>query len=835
MLSVEKGNMVQFTRYVGIALFVLALALYSQTITHDFAWDDQLVITQNTVTLQGLSGIKDIWTSYAYLEGREIYRPIPQTIHAILWELFPEQTIPFHAVQILVYALCCLSLLYLFRRMFPKMPPFVLWLSVLVFIFMPVHVEVVANIKSLDELLAALFSILAFIFIHPRTKKRRLFSLLFIVLALLSKISTITLIPLWVFGIFHQEINSAVQGIKPKLQNLNYPPIVSFVLLTSALFCFYELDSNLPGVYLSLAALPLILKTQNRHLRFVLFIAFSALLAFHYRWSYALLGFILLFNLEIVKSKTSKLETAIKFGIFALVSLSCGYVSINTVLALVILFTIFYLYHNKQPFIVKYIRHILFLIFAYSLFIGFTNQDYIFKPFALFIFLLSLLSTWQYKRSIQLKLLVILFSFITSEYAYYHRAYTSAFVATEITPNDSKGKNLEEITFVRPYHNVLFSSKTTHEKYLTIARIQLIYLQKLVFPTALVHQHGTWQIRLANWKDWDVYLSILIHVLLLALGVYFYKRKEYSVMWGIIWYFLTISIFSNIVRMLPDTMAERFLFLPSIGFSIALVSGLYFFIRKWLKNENKALITLVIVLLPLLSYYAYKTIDRNHDWENNYTLAANTLPYAQDNAAINAQYALELNNLVKYNLVENKDSAKAIVVKHYKKALNIFPDFYGPNADLANYYILEAKPDSAFQYLLAASRMKPEEWLHSYYLGLIYFERNKYSDALIYFDRIISNQTLQARANEFPELLEAYEFGARCLHNTGNDAKANDYLKEAISLYQQKSTYILQANLYRVTGKTALAIETFQELQALHPDDQEIANTIEYLKQGLIY
>jgi Tfp pilus assembly protein PilF len=69
----------------------------------------------------------------------------------------------------------------------------------------------------------------------------------------------------------------------------------------------------------------------------------------------------------------------------------------------------------------------------------------------------------------------------------------------------------------------------------------------------------------------------------------------------------------------------------------------------------------------------------------------------------------------------------------------------------------------------------------------------------------------------------------------GKDPEAYVYLQNGINAFQNKSTYILLANLYRVTGKTNLAIQTFENFLVLNPGDQEIINTIEYLKQGLIY
>jgi tetratricopeptide (TPR) repeat protein len=460
-----------------------------------------------------------------------------------------------------------------------------------------------------------------------------------------------------------------------------------------------------------------------------------------------------------------------------------------------------------------------------------------FKPLALAMGLMSLLPLLKKKQQNLFVFIIIITSFVSTEYIYNIEDYAINH-SVVITADDTETKAAEqtdEIKVLTPYHNVLVESRNQLEKTATICRIQLIYLQKMVFPLALIHQYGTRQIELADWNDWDVYLSILLHLLLLLMAVYFYKKNFPVVTWGIVWYFLTMSIYTNIIRLLPDTLAERFLFLPSIGFSIALVSAIYFHIQRIQLNERKSLITLSLLLAPVFAYYTFKTVDRTKDWKSNYTLAANTLPNAENNAAINAQYALELNGLIGTGLFSNADSAEALVVKHYKKAIEIYPDFYGPNADLASYYILNAEPDSAFPYLLESYRIKPEQWLHHYYLGLIYFEKNNYQESFKFFDKIVENELLQADKNEYPELLEAYEFAGRCLHNMGRDQEAYVYLQNGINAYQNKSTYILLANLYRVTGKTNLAIQTFEDFLVLNPGDQEIINTIEYLKQGLIY
>src|SRR5687768_11171400 len=49
-------------RWVSMIIAVVSFLLYSNSLTNGFVLDDSLVITKNSFTTQGVSGIKDIFT-----------------------------------------------------------------------------------------------------------------------------------------------------------------------------------------------------------------------------------------------------------------------------------------------------------------------------------------------------------------------------------------------------------------------------------------------------------------------------------------------------------------------------------------------------------------------------------------------------------------------------------------------------------------------------------------------------------------------------------------------------------------------------------------------------
>ncbi len=811
----------------------MGFILYANTLIHGYTWDDQIVITGNQLTQKGLSSIVDIWTSQRYIENRPTYRPIPQSIFALMHEINANEPLLGHFAAVSLYAILLVSLLYILQTNFPKINHWLLLFIALMFSLMSVHTEVVANIKSIDEQLSALFLLWSLHFGVKKGFKYSLLMLLLFVASLLSKLSSLTLSPVILFLLFRSvDFKQYTSLVTDK--NLQYLQFFTTMFLGLALFQCGPFNYFLFALLLMVFLVALI---QTGQLSWIIFAALSIVCYGTITQDKSVILLLLILFVEILQEKKHAISWQTLFVLLTIFILAG---TIDFDIGRILLYTES-LAFTSLSFKFKDSRKNLSAIFSvFPLLV--TSSSLFFISQEMEVFLVSsipLVYFLKAKFNLNFLAYMIVLAFaivhVTDNGNSFQLPFQEVDVISMTEENQIADINEARAVVNQPYHNILVAAENSSQKAATICRIQLVYLQKLIFPTALVHQHGVWQIEFASWKDWDVYLSIVIHLFLLWLAYYFYKQKYYITMWGILWYFLTMSIYTNIIRLMPDTLAERFLFTPSIGFSVALVSGLYYFIFRWQKTEKKSLFILSIILLPLFVYHAYKTVDRNQDWKNNYTLSANTLPNAQNNAAINAQYALELNKLVRSGAITNMDSAQALVVKHYKRAIEIYPDFYGPNNDLASYFIFKAQPDSAFPYLLEAHRLEPNFWEHHYYLALIYYDRSKYAEAFKFFDKIIQNEKLQTDKTTYPELIESYEFAGRCLHNMGKDPEAYVYLQNGINAYQNKSTYILLANLYRLTGKTNLAIQTFEDFLVLNPGDQEIINTIEYLKQGLIY
>mgnify|MGYP000901308338 CR=1 FL=1 len=193
-----------------ILITLLCFVAYGNTIKHGFVLDDNSAILNNSSVKKGLSGISEIWSHsfmYGYLQQEDAtYRPVTSTWLAVLYEFFGDNSTPYHFTQILLYLLLCILVLFYLKRLLRDFHPLYPLLITLVFLVHPLHTEVIANIKSVDEILALLFGVLSLhLFLLTNDKaENKLFPLavLSFFFALTSKESAITLLVLFPFQLW---------------------------------------------------------------------------------------------------------------------------------------------------------------------------------------------------------------------------------------------------------------------------------------------------------------------------------------------------------------------------------------------------------------------------------------------------------------------------------------------------------------------------------------------------------------------------------------------------------------------------------------------------------
>ncbi|TSJ41894.1 tetratricopeptide repeat protein [Fluviicola chungangensis] len=148
-------------------LSIAAFILFGSTIQYGFVLDDLAVIENNRFVQDGFGGIPDLLSTF-YWKGfwnanAGLYRPLSMVMFAIEWAISPNNPAIHHFVNVLLYAL---TIGLLFKLLLKLLPGYSVWVSfsiALIFMVHPSHTEVVANIKSRDEILCFLFFLLTFL------------------------------------------------------------------------------------------------------------------------------------------------------------------------------------------------------------------------------------------------------------------------------------------------------------------------------------------------------------------------------------------------------------------------------------------------------------------------------------------------------------------------------------------------------------------------------------------------------------------------------------------------------------------------------------------------
>lgn len=204
----------------SIWIFILSgFLLYGNTLGHDFALDDAIVIQDNQFTKKGFAGIWDQLSNDQFVgfygQKKELvsggrYRPLSMVLFNIEYALVGSSPWFYHLLNVLFYILSGI-LLYKALSMLFKDRYSTQWISLpllaaLLWFYHPIHTEVVANIKGRDEIIAFVFELLTLILLLQYLDKKNQRSLLLIplvfFLALLSKENAITWLAIFPIAVY---------------------------------------------------------------------------------------------------------------------------------------------------------------------------------------------------------------------------------------------------------------------------------------------------------------------------------------------------------------------------------------------------------------------------------------------------------------------------------------------------------------------------------------------------------------------------------------------------------------------------------------------------------
>ncbi|MGD8579027.1 MAG: tetratricopeptide repeat protein [Lysobacterales bacterium] len=151
------------------------------------------------------------------------------------------------------------------------------------------------------------------------------------------------------------------------------------------------------------------------------------------------------------------------------------------------------------------------------------------------------------------------------------------------------------------------------------AQVWLAGLQKIFWPYPLRIY--------PSWRTVPIWLALAAQALLLAAALWGYLRKHTAALAALGFYYVAWLPASRVIGEVGSApiLAERYLYLPSIGLSILLAVALVLALQKFKPYLVAMPVLLVIVALTLLAR------NRNEDWSSEVALFEREYAYGQPN------------------------------------------------------------------------------------------------------------------------------------------------------------------------------------------------------------
>ena len=305
---------------------------------------------------------------------------------------------------------------------------------------------------------------------------------------------------------------------------------------------------------------------------------------------------------------------------------------------------------------------------------------------------------------------------------------------------------------------------TLTQRILSELRIVLMYLGLIFFPyPGRLNLDYDFPLSYSFINPPTTLLSLLIIAGLIIFSIYIAK-KDRIVSFTIVWFFGNLAIESSIIPL--ELVYEHRTYMPSM-FVILLTILL---LNKYLKPQWAR----VLLLCLVVSIFAIWTYQRNHVWENEFTLWQDCLKKSPNKARIHSNYAMAL--------------------------------------------ILKGKVDEAIVHFRKAVELKPNVPVVHTNLGQAYMQKGMIDDAIVQMKEAI-------KAN--PYFVESYQNLAQAMEKSGRPEEALKYYSDALKI-EPRNVEILNGMGKTLAGQKRYdeAMSYFTSSLKYDPDHAETYNDI---------
>lgn len=339
-------------------------------------------------------------------------------------------------------------------------------------------------------------------------------------------------------------------------------------------------------------------------------------------------------------------------------------------------------------------------------------------------------------------------------------------------------------------------------------RVIVTYLRLLVLP---INQQLDYDYPIYHsFFESSVFLSFLFLSALFMLALYLLFKGSRSspctrlIAFAILWFFLTLSIESSIIPII-DVIFEHRLYLPSIGFFIAVSSMLLTMVERRADRISSTYkgVGLAILIIAL----GFGTYQRNFIWKDDLIFWQYEVKKAPNKARVHHNLGLALKNK---GMLED-------AIFEFEKALTLKPDFPEPLNNLGIIYASQENWDKAIEAYKKALNLNSNLAESHHNLAGVYAAQGHWETAIQNYQI-----ALKIKPN-FPEahdsLGKAHLFYGNALMSQGHwDEAIQQYLAVLRSEPDRSDVYNNLGVAYESKGMLDEAIQSFQKAVQLKPD-----------------
>lgn len=347
------------------------------------------------------------------------------------------------------------------------------------------------------------------------------------------------------------------------------------------------------------------------------------------------------------------------------------------------------------------------------------------------------------------------------------------------------------------------------EKFATILYTLGKYIQLLFVPYPLTHDYYPRYIGLKSFADVGVLLSLVVYGFLLWYALSGLTRRD-PVRFGILFFLLTISIVSNLVFPVGTNMGERFAFMPSAGFCLAVATLLTRF-GQWRAPVG--------VAAAAAAVFSLMTLVRNPVWVSNEKLFFTDVKTSVNSAKINNACGGVTFERAQKEKDETKRQALFQQAFNYaNQALRIYPNYKDAMLTRAGCQFYLKNYDGAVADYRAAAQLAAEDPKPKTYLALALREGGKYfgeqkGDLAKAMQFLSESWSINPKDADTARLLGVAN-GVQ-----GKNMEALQWFSKAVELAPDNASYLFDlGTAYYIAGDPVKGKEYRERAVAINPD-----------------